>query len=92
MVLLIYGYPRCARVPVSTKPYTKTSANTTVLWCTRRCGPKCWCPTNPEGCAGHATLQGLDELRTEVDDLVEAVRRNLKKSARKLMEARMAYY
>lgn len=40
---------------------------------------------------GHATLQGLDELRTEVDDLVEAVSRNLQKSARKLMEARMAY-
>ncbi|MEM1350682.1 MAG: hypothetical protein AAGI01_19120, partial [Myxococcota bacterium] len=40
---------------------------------------------------GHATVRGLDELRTEVDDLVEAVRRNLSKSARKIMEARMAY-
>lgn len=40
---------------------------------------------------GHATHQGLYELRTEVDDLVEAVRKNLQKSARKLMEARMAY-
>lgn len=40
---------------------------------------------------GHATVRGLDEMRTEVDDLVEAVRRNLSKSARKIMEARMAY-
>jgi hypothetical protein len=40
---------------------------------------------------GHATLQGLEELRMEVDDLVEAVRKNLHKSARKLLEARMVY-
>lgn len=40
---------------------------------------------------GHATLQGLNEIRTEVDDLVEAVRRNLHKSARKILEAKMIY-
>jgi len=40
---------------------------------------------------GHATLQGLDELRTEVDDLVEAVRQNLQRSFTKLSEARLAY-
>lgn len=40
---------------------------------------------------GHATLQGLDELRDEVDDLVEAVRQNLQKSFAKLAEARLAY-
>lgn len=40
---------------------------------------------------GHATLAGLDELRTEVDDLVEAVGRNRQKSFAKLAEARVAY-
>ncbi len=40
---------------------------------------------------GHGTLKGLNELRDEVDDLVEAVRTNLAKSFRKLEEARMEY-
>jgi hypothetical protein len=40
---------------------------------------------------GHATLTGLNELRDEVDDLVEAVCNNRQKSFAKLAEARLAY-
>ena len=40
---------------------------------------------------GHATLTGLNELQDEVDDLVEAVCSNRKKSFEKLAEARLAY-
>ena len=40
---------------------------------------------------GHATLVGLNELQDEVDDLVEAVRNNLRKSFEKLAQARLAY-
>lgn len=40
---------------------------------------------------GHATLQGLDELRDEIDDLVEAVRRNLQKSFAKLADAKLVF-
>lgn len=40
---------------------------------------------------GHATLDGLNELQDEVDDLVEAVRNNLEKSFQKLSEARLTY-
>jgi hypothetical protein len=40
---------------------------------------------------GHGTLKGLNELRVEVDDLVEAVRSNMAKSFRKLGEARVEY-
>ncbi|MBN73110.1 MAG: hypothetical protein CME32_27965 [Gimesia sp.] len=41
--------------------------------------------------AGHATRQELDNLRDEVDDLVEAVSHNLQKSFTKLAEARLTY-
>jgi hypothetical protein len=40
---------------------------------------------------GHATIRGLDELRLEVDDLVEAVCNSRQKSFAKLAEARVAY-
>ncbi len=40
---------------------------------------------------GHATREGLDELRDEVDDLVDAVSQNLQKSFTKLFEARLVY-
>lgn len=40
---------------------------------------------------GHATLNGLQELQTEVDDLVDAVSRNLQKSFTRLQEAKIAY-
>jgi len=40
---------------------------------------------------GHATTTGLSELQDEVDDLVEAVSHNRKKSFEKLAEARLAY-
>lgn len=42
-------------------------------------------------CKGHATVEGLDSLRSEVDDLVEAVQWNLQKSFAKLAEARVSY-
>ena len=42
-------------------------------------------------CDGHATVQGLDELRDEVDDLIEAVCSNRQKSFAKLAEARVVY-
>lgn len=41
--------------------------------------------------AGHATLAGLNELRTEVDDLVEAICKNRLRSFAKLAEARVSY-
>lgn len=41
--------------------------------------------------AGYATLEGLNELRDEVDDLVEAVCSNRQKSFAKLAESRLAY-
>lgn len=40
---------------------------------------------------GHATFDGLNELQDEVDDLVEAVRKNLQRSFAKLAEARLPY-
>ncbi len=40
---------------------------------------------------GHATIEGLDELRVEVDDLVEAVCSNRQKSFAALAEARVTY-
>ena len=40
---------------------------------------------------GQGTLKGLNELRDEVDDLVEAVKSNLQKSFRKLENARVEY-
>lgn len=40
---------------------------------------------------GHGTLKGLNELRDELDDLIEAVRTNLAKSFRKLANARVEY-
>jgi hypothetical protein len=39
----------------------------------------------------HATLDGLNELQDEVDDLVEAVGNNLHKSFERLAEARLSY-
>ena len=41
--------------------------------------------------AGHATLAGLNELKTEVDDLVEAICKNRLRSFAKLAEARVSY-
>lgn len=38
---------------------------------------------------GQATLDGLNDLRTEVDDLIDAIQRNLQKSFRKLEQWRM---
>lgn len=40
---------------------------------------------------GHATMDGLNELQEEVDDLVEAVRKDLHQPFEELAQARLAY-
>jgi hypothetical protein len=40
---------------------------------------------------GHATLAGLNQLRVELDDLVEAISKNRQRSFERLAEARVAY-
>ena len=40
---------------------------------------------------GHATQEGLDQLRDEVDDLLVAISKNLSRDFKKLAEARVSY-
>lgn len=42
-------------------------------------------------CKGHATLEKLDAMRDEVDDLVEAIAKDLDRSFSKLGDARLAF-